>query len=188
VIYVGDFLPRLRAGRVALLHLGGRPGEPGHRLHWDEFVRRINFELANEWGNLVNRSVSMAHRNVGAIPKPVVPTEADAALLATSKAGFDTVGELLARSRFKQALGEAMRVVGAANKYISDQEPWKQKDDPDRARHHPAPPRCRSCRTRTRCSRRSCRMPRSSARGARRTGVLGRAAGDPPGGRPGLRC
>ena len=37
---------------------------------WDEFVRRTNFELANEWGNLVNRSISMAHKNVGAIPRP----------------------------------------------------------------------------------------------------------------------
>ena len=35
---------------------------------WDEFVRRTNFELANEWGNLVNRSISMAHKNVGAVP------------------------------------------------------------------------------------------------------------------------
>jgi methionyl-tRNA synthetase len=74
----------------------------------------------------------MAHRNVGAIPKPIAPAEADAALLATSKAGFGEVGGLLARSRFKQALGEAMRVVSAANKYLSDQEPWKLTDDPER--------------------------------------------------------
>jgi methionyl-tRNA synthetase len=99
---------------------------------WDEFVRRVNFELANEWGNLVNRSVSMAHKNVGSVPKPVAPADADHQLLAVSKAGFDTVGGLLARSRFKQAITEAMRVVSAANKYISEQEPWKRKDDPDR--------------------------------------------------------
>jgi methionyl-tRNA synthetase len=74
----------------------------------------------------------MAHKNVGAIPKPVAPAEADAVLLAVSRAGFDTVGELLGRNRFKQAVGEAMRVVAAANRYLSDQEPWKRKDDPDR--------------------------------------------------------
>src|SRR4029079_8115441 len=98
----------------------------------ENFARRTNFELANEWGNLVNRSISMAHKNVGAVPKPTAPTEADAALLATSQAAFDTVGGLLARSKFKQAIGEAMRVVTAANRYLSDQEPWKRKDDPDR--------------------------------------------------------
>ena len=99
---------------------------------WDEFVRRTNFELANEWGNLVNRSISMAHNNVGAIPKPGAPADADHELLAVSRAGFDAVGELLGRNRFKQAVGEAMRVVTAANRYLSDQEPWKRKDDPDR--------------------------------------------------------
>jgi len=99
---------------------------------WDEFVRRTNFELANEWGNLVNRSVSMAHKNVGAIPKPTASTAEDAELLAASRASFDVVGDLLRRNRFKPAVGEAMRVVSSANKYISDQEPWKRKDDPDR--------------------------------------------------------
>jgi len=99
---------------------------------WDEFVRRTNFELANEWGNLVNRSVSMAHKNVGAIPASVAPTDADHALLGASRAAFDTVGALLRRCRFKQAVTEAMRIAGLANKYLSDQEPWKLKGDPER--------------------------------------------------------
>ncbi|MEA5054071.1 MAG: class I tRNA ligase family protein, partial [Propionicimonas sp.] len=81
------------------------------------------------WGNLVNRSVSMAHKNVGAIPTPSTLTDADAALLASSKAAFDEVGSLLRRARFKQAIGEAMRMAGLANKYISAAEPWKLKDD-----------------------------------------------------------
>jgi methionyl-tRNA synthetase len=38
----------------------------------------------------------------------------------------------LQRNRFKAAISEAMRLVGAANKYLSDQEPWKRKDDPAR--------------------------------------------------------
>ena len=45
---------------------------------------------------------------------------------------FDRVGGHLERSRFRAAVNEAMRVVGAANKYLSDQEPWKLKDDPGR--------------------------------------------------------
>jgi len=99
---------------------------------WDEFVRRNNYELANEWGNLVNRSISMAHKNNGEIPAAGELTDADRELLAASVAAFDVVGELWGRCRFKQATGEAMRVVGLANKYISDQEPWKLKDDPAR--------------------------------------------------------
>jgi methionyl-tRNA synthetase len=132
VIYVGDFLREFGPDALRYFISVAGPENQDTDFTWDEFVRRINFELANEWGNLVNRSISMAHKNVGSVPKPTAPEAADAELLAISRAGFDTVGGLLARSRFKQAAGEAMRVVGAANKYLSDQEPWKRKDDVDR--------------------------------------------------------
>src|SRR5262249_57833145 len=51
---------------------------------------------------------------------------------ATVRAGFDSVGNLIERHRQKAAIQEAMRIVGDANKYLSDQAPWKPKDDPDR--------------------------------------------------------
>jgi methionyl-tRNA synthetase len=132
VIYVTDFLKEFGPDALRYFISVAGPENQDTDFTWDEFVRRTNFELANEWGNLVNRSISMAHKNVGAVPKPTAPTEADATLLATSQAAFDTVGGLLARSKFKQAISEAMRVVTAANRYLSDQEPWKRKDDPDR--------------------------------------------------------
>jgi methionyl-tRNA synthetase len=60
-------------------------------------------------------------------------TGADHALLETSRAAFATVGDLLARSRQKAAISEAMTVVAAANKYLSDMEPWKLRTaDPKR--------------------------------------------------------
>ncbi|MGD9529710.1 methionine--tRNA ligase [Pseudonocardia sp.] len=132
VIYVGDFLREFGPDALRYFIAVAGPENQDTDFTWEEFVRRTNFELANEWGNLVNRSISMAHRNVGAVPKPVSPTDADAELLAVSRAGFDAVGSLLGRNRFKQAVTEAMRVVTAANRYLSDQEPWKRKDDPDR--------------------------------------------------------
>jgi methionyl-tRNA synthetase len=132
VIYVGEFLREFGPDALRYFISVAGPENQDTDFTWEEFVRRINFELANEWGNLVNRSISMAHRNVGSVPKPIAPAAADAELLAISKAGFDTVGALLARSRFKQAAGAAMRVVGAANKYLSDQEPWKHTHDTDR--------------------------------------------------------
>ena len=74
----------------------------------------------------------MAHRNNGAIPAPTTPAPADGELLALSRAAFGTVGAHLARSRFRAGVAEAMRVVSAANRYLSEQEPWKLKDDPGR--------------------------------------------------------
>jgi methionyl-tRNA synthetase len=92
---------------------------------WSEFRRRNNDELADSWGNLVNRSISLTARNFGAIPAQGTLTEADATMLATAKKTFGTVGDLIERSRQKAAIGEAMRLVGDANRYLSDQAPWK---------------------------------------------------------------
>ncbi|MDN5761395.1 MAG: methionine--tRNA ligase [Microlunatus sp.] len=132
VIYVGDFLRQFGPDALRYFIAVAGPETTDTDFTWDEFVRRNNFELANEWGNLVNRSVSMAFKNVGAIPEALDLRDHDHALLGASKQAFDTVGALLRRSRFKQAIGEAMRVVGAANKYLSDNEPWKLSDDPAR--------------------------------------------------------
>ncbi len=132
VIYVGDFLREFGPDALRYFIAVAGPENQDADFTWDEFVRRTNFELANEWGNLVNRSVSLAAKNVGAVPEALSPEPADAELLALSRAAFDTVGAHLQRSRFKQATSEAMRVVGAANAYLSHEEPWKRKDDPAR--------------------------------------------------------
>ncbi|HRL48741.1 MAG TPA: methionine--tRNA ligase [Propioniciclava sp.] len=132
VIYVRDFLAEFGPDALRYYIAVAGPENQDTDFTWDEFVRRVNFELANEWGNLVNRSISMAHKNVGAIPEAGELTADDEALLDAARASFATVGALLERARFKQGIGEAMRLVSLANKYLSDQEPWKKKDDPVR--------------------------------------------------------
>ena len=132
VIYVGDFLREFGPDALRYFIAVAGPETTDSDFTWEEFVRRTNFELANEWGNLVNRSVSMAHKNNGAIPTPGELVDVDRALLDQARAAFGTVGELLGRNRFKAAISEAMRVAGAANKYLSDTEPWKLGGDPGR--------------------------------------------------------
>ncbi|MFB9728648.1 methionine--tRNA ligase [Haloechinothrix salitolerans] len=132
VIYVHDFLEEFGADALRYFISVAGPENQDVDFTWDEFVRRTNYELANEWGNLVNRSISMAHKNVGAVPRPEAPQQADVDLKALSARAFDTVGEHLRRSRFRQAANEAMRVVTAANRYLSEQQPWQLKDDPAR--------------------------------------------------------
>ncbi|HEX5541721.1 MAG TPA: methionine--tRNA ligase [Micromonospora sp.] len=131
VIYVRDFLERYDADALRYFIAAAGPETNDTDFTWAEFLRRNNDELVAGWGNLVNRSISMAAKNFGAIP-PVDPaglTEADEALLALAQAGFATVGDLIEQHRQKAAIGEAMRVVAEANKYLSDQTPWKLKDD-----------------------------------------------------------
>ncbi|MDG4773041.1 methionine--tRNA ligase [Solwaraspora sp. WMMD792] len=136
VIYVRDFLARYDADALRYFIAVAGPESQDTDFTWAEFRRRNNDELVNDWGNLVNRSISMAAKNFGAIP-PIDPaglTAADEALLATSRAAFGTVGALIERHRQKQAIGEAMRVVAEANRYLSDQAPWKLKGEADKPR------------------------------------------------------
>jgi methionyl-tRNA synthetase len=101
---------------------------------WAEFVRRNNDELVAGWGNLVNRSISMAAKNFGAIPAAGDLTAEDQALLDAAKTGFATVGELIGKHRQRAAIGGAMKVVAEANKYLSDQAPWQLKSADDKPR------------------------------------------------------
>src|SRR3954465_7736068 len=132
VIYVRDFLARYDADALRYFIAVAGPETQDTDFTWSEFRRRNNDELVAGWGNLVNRSVSMAAKNVGAVPPRGELTDADRALLATTSGAFGTIGELLGRNRQKAAVSEAMRVVGEANKYLSDQAPWKLKEDPAR--------------------------------------------------------
>ncbi len=129
VIYVRDFLERYDADALRYFIAVAGPETQDTDFTWSEFLRRNNDELVAGWGNLVNRSISMAAKNIGAIPAATGLSDADAALLASSRQAFDRVGKLLERSRQKAAIGEAMKVVAEANKYLSDNAPWKLKGD-----------------------------------------------------------
>jgi methionyl-tRNA synthetase len=133
VIYVRDFLERYDADALRYFIAVAGPENQDTDFTWAEFVRRTNDELVAGWGNLVNRTVSMAAKNIGSIPEAGELTDVDRALLDEVRAAFGTVGGLIERSRQKAAITEAMRVVGEVNKYISDMAPWKLRtEDPAR--------------------------------------------------------
>ena len=135
VIYVRDFLARYDVDALRYYVAVAGPENQDTDFTWHEFVRRSNDELVANWGNLVNRCVSFAARNIGEIPQAGQLTDADNAILQRSRTAFSTVGDALGRSRFKAAITEAMRTLGEANKYLSDQAPWKLREsDPDRMR------------------------------------------------------
>jgi methionyl-tRNA synthetase len=133
VIYVRDFLERYSADALRYYIMAAGPETQDTDFTWAEFVRRNNDELVAAWGNLVNRSISMAAKNLGEIPAAGELTDEDRAVLEASRGAFARVGERLERSQFKAGLQEAMRTVAEANKYISDQAPWAlKKTDPER--------------------------------------------------------
>jgi methionyl-tRNA synthetase len=135
VIYVRDFLDRYDVDALRYYVAVAGPETQDTDFTWSEFVRRNNDELVATWGNLVNRAVSFAARNIGEIPAAGTLTGTDTEALERSRQAFGVVGGELARSRFKNAATEAMRTVAEANKYMSDQAPWKLREaGPDRMR------------------------------------------------------
>lgn len=131
VIYVKDLLARYPVDAVRYYISVAGPESSDSDFTWSEFVRHNNEELAASWGNLVNRVANLISRDFGVIPEldeDSMTTE-DRALLEETSAAFDVVGGLIERHHQKNALSEAMRIVGAINKYISAEEPWKIKDD-----------------------------------------------------------
>jgi methionyl-tRNA synthetase len=134
VIYVRDVLERYQADALRYFICAAGPENQDSDFTWAEFVRRTNDELVAGWGNLVNRTANMVAKNFGEIPAAGELTAEDRDVLDTVAAGFGTVGALIERHRQKQAIGEAMRVVGEVNRYVSDMAPWQLKDATQRDR------------------------------------------------------
>lgn len=133
VLYIRDVLERYQPDAIRFFLAAAGPENQDTDFAWSEFVRRVNDELVASWGNLVNRTASLIHKNIGHIPPAGNLIEADHEMLKTAEAAFDEVGGLLAQNRVKLALQAALRLVGEANKYLADHEPWKlKKTDLDR--------------------------------------------------------
>ncbi|NKY39163.1 methionine--tRNA ligase [Cellulomonas septica] len=132
VILVRDMLSRYQPDALRYYLSVAGPETQDADFTWADFKRRTNDELVAGWGNLVNRTANMIHTNFGAIPEAGALQPVDEALRATTAAGFGTVGKLLGEHRNRAAIGEAMRVVQEANRYLSETEPWKLKADRER--------------------------------------------------------
>lgn len=88
-------------------------------------IGRMNVELANDLGNLAQRSLSLIARNCeGRLPPAGPATEEDATLRAAAEALVDKLRGHLDRQAFGDALEEVWRVIRAANAYIDHQAPW----------------------------------------------------------------
>jgi methionyl-tRNA synthetase len=132
VIYVHDLLARYQPDAFRYFVAAAGPESQDSDFTWAEFVRRTNDELVAGWGNLVNRTANLIAKNFGEIPAAGQLVPEDEAVLAAVEEAFGVVGDLIGKHRQKQAIGEAMRAVADVNKYVSDSEPWKIKDDPQR--------------------------------------------------------
>lgn len=105
-------------------------GQDGNYNH-EAIVNRINADLANDLGNLAQRSLSMIAKNCdGTVPEPGAFTEADQAILAAADGMYAKAREAMDRQAIKQYLDAVWAVVAEANRYFAGEEPWaKRKTD-----------------------------------------------------------
>ena len=88
-------------------------------------IRRLNVELANDLGNLAQRTLSQIAKNCGGLlPERGAATVQDTALLDTAQALPHAVRDRLDRLAFHDALEDVWKVIRAANAYIDHQAPW----------------------------------------------------------------
>lgn len=134
VIYVRDMLERYQADALRYFICAAGPENQDADFTWQEFLRRTNGELVAGWGNLVNRTASMIHKRFGEIPEPAQLQDVDRELLDALKAGFAEVAQLLETHHQKAALAAVMRLVGEANRYVTETEPFRLKSEEERPR------------------------------------------------------
>jgi methionyl-tRNA synthetase len=91
----------------------------------DGIISRINTDLANEFGNLAQRSLSMVNKNLDAlVPEPGEFSAEDAELLRLADGLLARVREAFDQQAMHQGLEAIWLMLGAANRYFSAQEPW----------------------------------------------------------------
>jgi methionyl-tRNA synthetase len=108
-------------------------GQDGNYSH-EAIVNRINADLANDLGNLAQRSLSMIGKAFGGVlPQPGELTETDKTILAAADAMIGTVREQMKIQALHQALNTIWAVVADANRYFANEAPWAvAKTDPKR--------------------------------------------------------
>jgi methionyl-tRNA synthetase len=92
-------------------------------VSWDSFVRRYNADLANDFGNLVNRTVSMVNRYLGG-ERPSPRTAGNSPLAEGWTDTLRLYAERLEGCRLHDALAELWEFVGGANKTVDAEQPW----------------------------------------------------------------
>ncbi|MBE5878973.1 MAG: methionine--tRNA ligase [Lachnospiraceae bacterium] len=125
VIYADDLVEFFGVDAVRYFVLHEMPFENDGVISWELLVERINSDLANTLGNLVNRTISMSNKYFdGVVCNKGVEEDVDADLKAVATAALDKVLGKMETLHVADALTEIFALFKRCNKYIDETEPW----------------------------------------------------------------
>ncbi|MBO4987460.1 MAG: methionine--tRNA ligase, partial [Lachnospiraceae bacterium] len=134
VLYADDLVEFFGVDAVRYFVLHEMPFENDGVISWELMVERMNSDLANTLGNLVNRTISMSNKYFGGVVADKGVAEAvDEDLKATVLAAYDKVEAKMDGLRVADALTEIFAIFKRCNKYIDETEPWVLAKDEAKA-------------------------------------------------------
>ena len=130
VIYADDLVDYFGVDAVRYFVLHEMPFDNDGSITWELMVERMNSDLANILGNLVNRTISMTNKYFdGLVSNPGVDEPVDEDL---KRVALETPGKVAAKMdklRVADAISEIFTLFRRCNKYIDETEPWKLAKD-----------------------------------------------------------
>ena len=112
------------------------PETKDNNFTWKDYQDRNNNELLAVFGNFVNRTLVLTHKYFeGKVPALTNLNEKDNAAIEEMNQYPDKIAHLLDTYKFREALSELMNLARLGNRYLTENEPWKQfKTDPERVK------------------------------------------------------
>ena len=132
--YLEEFPGKQDVLRYALT--ANAPETKDNNFTWKDYQDRNNNELLAVFGNFVNRSLVLTHKYFeGKVPALTNLNEKDKAAIEEMNQYPDKIAHLLDTYKFREALSELMNLARLGNRYLTENEPWKQfKTDPERVK------------------------------------------------------
>jgi methionyl-tRNA synthetase len=134
-VFMDDAIELLPADYWRYYLIANAPESSDASFTWEGFATAVNKDLADTFGNFVNRSLTFTNRSVGgAVPDGGTPGPVETALATDLQGRVDQYTQLLSDKQFRKAAAELRAIWAAGNAYWEQSEPWKAvKGDAERA-------------------------------------------------------
>ena len=131
-VWLDDYLQRFDPDPLRFVLASILPETKDSDFSWKDFQARHNNELADIYGNFINRTLTFAHKYFdGKVPSLGTLSDLDKELIDRLQKAPGRLGALIDKYQMRAYVRELMDLARFANKYFNDKEPWKtRKEDP----------------------------------------------------------